>query len=103
MSEDTFPQNGIEVSVRHFLQVPALPEFSVDSEEDVHMVIKLEEDGSYQVVHESWQVDSSYLSFLEQTSFCKYGVFSWLGYCKHRFPKKLVISQLKVTNQSHIV
>jgi GTPase SAR1 family protein len=93
----SFPKEGVSVSVRHMLQVPALPMFSVDTPTDKHMVIKLVEDEeNHHIVCEEWKVDSSYLTFTETKSFCKCGIVGLYGWnCQHKFPKTFVISQHK--------
>ena len=103
----SFPQSGIDISVRHFRQVPELPEFSVDDPDDVHMVIKLSENKTkHHVLYESSRITSHYMAFSEETSFCPYGAVGWLfgKECKHKFPKRLVISQHKVSlNQAFLL
>ena len=72
-----FPRGGVDISVRHFLQLPLLPEFTRDSEEDVHQVIKMTADE--EVIHHSIcgsftniQPSGQYFNIAEDKHFCTY-------------------------------
>ena len=91
-SADQFPKGGVEISLGHFLEVPLLPEFSRDSADDIHQVIKFwsdDDDGVHQSVCGSFRtVDSSFFTFTENRHFCTYAGITFNRYlCKHNFPK----------------
>ena len=97
-SDDQFPKGGVEISLRHFLEVPLLPEFSRDSADDSHEVIKFwsdDDDGVHHSVCGSVRtVDSSFFTFTENRHFCTYAGITFNRYfCRHNFPKTFAISQ----------